>query len=119
MGANTTIVTGSVYNNSRVALKQLTCGALQSVAHRLSIRTKGLIEMARLLITFGGSHRKYDKQRRAFEDAGIELDECGAASLGSKLRHGIVSDTTEARALIKEVGASVARKQWKFLREGD
>lgn len=73
--------------------------------------------MTRILITFGGSHRKYDKQRRAFKDAGIELDECGAAALGSKLRHGIIPDTPEARALVKEVGASVARKQWVHLKD--
>jgi hypothetical protein len=75
--------------------------------------------MARLLITFGGSHRKYAKQVRAFKDAGIELDECGAASLGSKLRHGIIPDTSEARTLVKEVGASIARKQWEFLKQSD
>lgn len=73
----------------------------------------------KLLITFGGSHRKYAKQRRAFEEAGIELHECGAATLGSKLRHGIIPDTPEARALVKEVGASVARKQWAFLKDAD
>lgn len=73
--------------------------------------------MAQILITFGGSHRKYAKQRRAFEDAGIKLDECGAASLGSKMRHGIIPDTPEARALTGEVGASIARRQWDFLRE--
>lgn len=52
-------------------------------------------------------------------NAGVELKECGAASLGSKLRHGIVPDTPEARALVKEVGASVARKQWEFLKDED
>ena len=75
--------------------------------------------MARLLITFGGSYRQYNRQRTAFADAGIKLDECGAASLGSKLRHGIVPDTPEARALIREVGASIARRQWAFLKDDD
>lgn len=73
--------------------------------------------MTRILITFGGSHRKYNQQRRVFEDAGIELRECGAAALGSKLRHGIIPDTPEARALVKTVGASIARKQWSHLKD--
>jgi len=73
----------------------------------------------RLLITFGGSHRQYNRQLRAFEDAGIELDQCGSASLGSKLQHGIVPDTPEARELVKQIGASVARRQWAWLSEDD
>jgi hypothetical protein len=75
--------------------------------------------MAKLLITFGGSHRKYAKQKRAFVEAGIELGECGAASIGSKLRHGIIPDTAEARALLKEVGGTVARRQWEFLKDAE
>src|SRR5690349_1666230 len=101
--------------SARVAAKITDCVRKRPLA---SIELRGdRATMARLLITFGGSHRKYDRQRRAFEDAGIELDECGAASLGSKLRHGIVPDTAEARALVKEVGASVARKQWAHLKD--
>lgn len=75
--------------------------------------------MARILITFGGSHRQYRKQVQVFMDAGIELQQCGSASLGSKLQHGTIPDTPEARAVLKAIGASVARKQWPHLKDED
>ena len=69
----------------------------------------------RLLITIGGSHRLYARQVAAFKRAGIEIEEGSAAGLRSKKYHAIVPDTPEARALIKQVGATVARKQWSWL----
>jgi hypothetical protein len=69
----------------------------------------------RLLITIGGSHRLYDRQVAAFKDAGIEIEEGSSIGIGSKKYHAIVPDTPEARALVKTIGASVARKQWSWL----
>jgi hypothetical protein len=69
----------------------------------------------RLLITIGGSHRLYARQVAAFKNAGIQIEEGSSAGIGSKKYHAIVPNTPEARALVKKIGASVARKQWSWL----
>lgn len=73
----------------------------------------------RLLITIGGSHRLYDRQVAAFKNAGIEIEEGSSIGIGSKKYHAIVPDTPETRALVKTIGASVARKQWSWLNDPD
>ncbi len=73
----------------------------------------------RLLVTFGGSHRQYNRTIRIFQNASVNLEPCGAASLGSKLQHGIMPDTAEARLLLKQCKGSIARKQWEWLSRSD
>ena len=75
--------------------------------------------MSKLLVTIGGSHRKYNKQIAAFRNAGIEINPSGSASLGSKLQHAIIPDTDKARELLKVIGGSVARRQWDWLKDSD
>lgn len=73
----------------------------------------------RLLITIGGSHRLYTRQVTAFKNAGIEIEEGSSIGIRSKRYHAIVPDTPEARALVKKIGANVARKQWSWLTDPD
>ena len=63
-------------------------------------------------VHFGGSNRKYDKQMKAFHDAGIELYDAGSTGVGHWTnRDGIMPDTPEARALLKKVGGTIRRNQ--------
>jgi len=56
---------------------------------------------------------------RLFKNAGIEIEEGSSIGIGSKKYHAIVPDMTEVRALVKKIGASVARKQWSWLSDPD
>lgn len=67
-----------------------------------------------LLVHIGGSHRKLDKQIRAFAHAGIPVRSLGYAGTGHNSNLlASMPDTPAARELLKKMGGSIRREQWK------
>jgi curved DNA-binding protein CbpA len=72
-------------------------------------------QQEKLLVRIGGSNRKLDRQLSAFKQAGIELKQSGHTTGHHSNRHALMPNTPEARALLKETGGTIDRKQWDWL----
>ncbi len=70
----------------------------------------------RLLVRIGGSNRKLAYQLSEFNLAGIEVKDCGHSTRHHSNRNAIISNTEEARTLLKSVGGTIDRIQWKHLK---
>jgi hypothetical protein len=67
-----------------------------------------------LNVHIGGSNRKLEKQMKAFKEAEIPLTvSCGTGHGHHSNSYAWMPDTAEARALLKKVGGTVCRRQWK------
>lgn len=73
--------------------------------------------MAEILIVAGGSHRAYKKQISGLQSAKIGFRDAGSTTLGARKRHLIVDDTPEIRKTIRDLGMTIARKQWEHLKD--
>ena len=68
--------------------------------------------MDELLVHFGGSNRKLEKQMKAFKIADIPIHLCGHLGRGHHSNQAaVMPDTPAARELLKKVGGSIRRDQ--------
>ncbi len=70
----------------------------------------------RLLVRIGGSNRKLAYQLSAFDLADIKITQVGHTTGHHSNRHATISNTEEARTLLKSVGGTIDRTQWVFLK---
>ncbi len=74
-------------------------------------------DQKRLLIRIGGSNRKLTYQLSAFNLADIDVKDCGHTTGHHSNRNAIIPNTEEAKTLLKSVGGTIDRTQWKHLKE--
>lgn len=68
--------------------------------------------MDELLVHFGGSNRKLEKQMKAFKAADIPIHLCGHLGSGHHSNQAaVMPDTPAAKELLKKVGGSIRRDQ--------
>ena len=69
--------------------------------------------MNQILVRYGRGHRTLERGRQKFEQAGFPIH---FVVIGLGVYGATVPDTEQARAIVKELGWTVCRKQWAHLK---